>query len=211
MSNFVTYQIALIAANAALIDQINQLVIGSEATATSSEPAKVKTSVATAAEPATSTSKETSAPAAVDIKELKAAVTASKKANGEEFVNYALGKAGATIEAKLLATVKGIDASNYSKCIELLGDADLLEKFNANESDDDLDDDDLGDDDLDDTPEHLSEIDVEAVTTAVRAAVKSGKRTEMAELLKANGANGKISGLKDCDQKQLATILAGAA
>ena len=212
MSNFVNYQIALIATNATLIDQINKLVIGSAAVGAVVSETTAKKPATTATEAATSTPKETSAPAsAVDIRDVKAAVSAAKKANGEDFVNYALEQAGVDIEDKLLNTVKGIDPAIYDQCIGNVGSEDMLAKFNDSlVQSDDLDDDDLGDD-LDDAPEHLTEIDVEAVTTAVRAAVKSGQRSEMAELLKANGASGKISGLKDCSQAQLAKILAAAA
>lgn len=199
MTNYVTYQVALTQDNAALIDQLNSLLIsGYTAPATSAkaepkaEPKATPTKKATKAEPEADEDVPTMA-------DFKAAAKAAKAAHGEEFTKQAIEDAGVESKPTLGRAVSAADPSQYQAIMDawVAGPQETEE-----DEDDDLgDDDDFGDDDDD-----SAEVTAEAVKTALKAYAKDTGRDEAREIMQKHGA-ASLSKVDDLSPAKLAALL----
>lgn len=194
MNNFVIFQIALIPSNAALIDQVSQLVLGSSTV--TEEPAPTK---AAEKAPAKTTSAKAPAKAAEGptYDQFKDCIKKVKAEHGQEFIDATLTEAGITLGASLAKSVAAVDATQY---------ADLMEVLNAGPTEsaaDEPEDDGFDDDDLDDE----AEVTVESVKAAAKAYAKDVGRDEAKEIMTKHGAP-TLTAIDKCTPKQLAAMFA---
>jgi len=196
MNNFVTFQIALLPANAALIDQVSQLVLGSSTV--TEEPAPTK-----AAEKAPAKTTNAKAPAKAaegpTYDQFKDCIKKVKAEHGQEFIDATLTEAGITLGASLAKSVAAVDASQY---------ADLMEVLNAGPTESAVDEpEDDGFDDDEDGLEDEAEVTVESVKAAAKAYAKDVGRDEAKEIMTKHGAP-TLTAIDKCTPKQLAAMFA---
>lgn len=204
--NFVNYQVALIPENAALIDQLNQLLISGKASAgipehTNTTGAEGKKTTSTGKNTQADDQREAakSQPDSTTIEQVKTAAKAAKKEHGEDFANSVLDSAGVKAGASLGRRMGAIPEDKYDEVIELW-------KAGPQTEEGDLDEDDgFGDDDdgLGDTPS----VSPEAVQKALKAYSKEVGRAEAKKIMTDNGANA-LSEVPNCSPEQLAAMMA---
>lgn len=200
MNNFVTFQIALLAANAALIDQVSQLILGSSTVTEEPAPTKAPAAKTTKAEPAAKAPAKaaTAATEETSYDQFKDCIKKVKAEHGQEFIDTTLSAAGVTIGASLAKTVSAVDPEQYADLIEILsaGPTDQA----ADEPEDDGFDDDDG-------LEDEAEVTVEAVKAAAKAYAKDVGRDEAKEIMTKHGAP-TLTAIDKCTPKQLAEMFA---
>lgn len=191
----VKYEIEMIPENAALIDQINRLVMGDAYT----EEAPAKTASKNTSKPATKPAAKTekkdaggSAEEEMSLADFKAVVKKAKADHGEDFCKEILEANGAKA-GPLGRMVSAIDADEY---------ADVVAALEAGPSDsgkeEEEEDDGFGEEEEDDD----SEVDAEAVKKAAKAYAKEVGRDEAKEIMNKHGA-ATLTKIGDCSQKQL--------
>lgn len=191
----VKYEVEMTPENAALIDQINRLVMGD--TYTEEAPAKSaskNTSKPAAKETAKTETKDTggSAEEEMSLADFKEVVKKAKANNGEDFCKEILEANGAKA-GPLGRMVSAIDADDYVDVVA------ALEAGPAEKADEPKDEE---DDDFDDEEEDDSEIDAEAVKKAAKAYAKEVGRDEAKEIMNKHGA-ATLTKIADCSEKQL--------
>lgn len=184
---FVNYQVEMTPENAALIDQINRLVMGDAYT----EEASAKSASKTTSKPAKEEVKNTEAEQGISLADFKAAVKKAKTDHGEDFCKEVLEANGAKA-GPLGRMVSAIDTDDYAYVVGAL-EAGPAEK--ADEPEDE-------DDEFDDEEEDDSEVDAEAVKKAAKAYAKEVGRDEAKEIMNKHGA-ATLTKIGDCSEKQL--------
>lgn len=189
MSNFVTYQIALTADNASIIDAINQLVGVTKPTTKTESKAETKTETKTPAK----TAKKEVVEDTTSFEDFKKACIAAKKEHGEEFAMQVLEDAGVSVTTKLGTSISKVDAEAYDSIMQDWSDGPKVTEAAS---------DDLEDDGLDDLEDDEAEITAETVTTMLKAYAKDVGRDEAKKIMNDNGAAA-LSKVAECTPKQL--------
>ena len=202
MSNYVNYQIALIPANASLIDKLNKLLVTGEESVTETsaktETVKVDSKSTKPEVKPTPKAEETSG---ASITDLKNAAKEAKKNHGEEFTMQILTDAGVEVESTLGRSMGKVDADQYD---------DIIAAWSAGpqaqaSSDEPEDDDDFGDDEDDGLGDEAPT--AEAVSLALKAYAKSTGREEAKALMVKYGAAA-LSNIKDLSADKLTKLFA---
>lgn len=200
MANQVTYNIDLIPENAEKIDQINQILLGGDYTASPK-------SATTAKEPSTKKSggaaqkgtAEAAAPAAsgTTLDAVKKAAKAAKAEHGEDFAMQVLKDAGVDVKTTLGRSMGVIAEDLYDTVIAGWEAGPQVTEQVSDEPDDDW-----GDDDEDgEAPT------AEAVKTALKAYSKEVGRAEAKEIMTKHGAKA-LSEVDNCTPEQLKAMFA---
>ena len=187
----VKYEVEMTPENAALIDQINRLILGESYT--EEAPAKPAAKSASKPEPKKTEAKDTggSAEEEMSLADFKAVVKQAKADHGEDFCKEVLEANGAKA-GPLGRMVSAIDADDYADVVATL-EAGPEEKAGKAEDEED---------DKFDDEEDESEIDVEAVKKAAKAYAKEVGRDEAKEIMNKHGA-ATLTKIGDCSEKQL--------
>jgi len=187
----VTYTIDLTPDNASKIDQVNHILIGGDYTKKTPSATDTKTTTTTTTEPDDTAS-------GITLDEVKAAAKLAKKDHGEDFAIQVLKDHDVAVTATLGRSMAKIPEADYRSIITAWeagpSETDNLEDDGLGDG---LDDDGLGDD---------SNINPEAVKTALKAYSKSNGRDEAKAIMTANGAKA-LSNVDDCSQEQLAAMM----
>jgi len=191
-TNYVNYQVALLPENAALINQLNELLI--TGSTVSPKSAKTAESANTAAQ---KSSVEDVAPVAngTTLAQVKEAAKAAKKDHGEDFAMSVLDANGVKEAVSLGRRMAAIEESAYDTIIA----AWQAGPQESDDLDDDLDDDGLG--------EETADVSPEAVQTALKAYSKETGRAEAKAIMTKHGAKA-LSDVLNCTPKQLAAMMA---
>jgi len=179
----VTYEIELTPANAAVIDQVNRILLSGSYTADTRAPATTKSKAA-------ETDIADTSQAEMDLAGFKEVVKKAKADHGEEFVKATLEDNGAEGGKPLGRMVTAIDVADYGDVVAAL-EAGPTEQ--ASDEDDGFGDEDEEDD---------SEVDAEAVKTAAKAYAKEVGRDEAKEIMNKHGA-ATLAKIGSCTEKQL--------
>jgi hypothetical protein len=201
-TNYVNYQVALLPENAALINQLNELLITGSATNPKSAKTDKESSPQTSKPAAQKSIAEDPTPVAngTTLDQVKVAAKAAKKDHGEDFAMSVLDANGVKEAVSLGRRMGAIEESAYDT---------IIAAWQAGpQASDDLDDDDL-DDDLDDDGlgDETANVSPEAVQTALKAYSKDTGRAEAKAIMTKHGAKA-LSDVLNCTPKQLAAMMA---
>tara|TARA_R110000822_G_scaffold84867_3_gene199060 strand:+ start:35284 stop:35868 length:585 start_codon:yes stop_codon:yes gene_type:complete len=191
MNNFVTYQVALTPENAAKIDAINHVMLGTAqlqvAATTTEQPAEAKAAATTTEQPAEEFNVKS-------FEDFKKAAKAAKKDHGEEFAKQVLISAGVEVTSTLGRAVSKAGENQYDSII-----AEWVAGPPAVEDDGLEEDDGFGDDE--------PTVTAEAVKTALKAYAKDTGREEAKAVMAKHGA-ASLSKVDDCTPAQLQAMFA---
>ena len=201
MSNYLTYQLALIPENAGKIDAINKIILG-ESYSQESESVKPGKSAASAGTPSKKTESAPDTTSTISLADFKAAAKAAKTEFGEEFAMEVLKEAGVKTATTLGRSISAVDADQYGDIIE------LWQSGPQTTSSDDTPEDDLDDDedDFEDEDDTSAEVSADAVKTALKAYAKEQGRDEAKAIMTKYGASA-LSAVDDLPAKKLAAML----
>lgn len=197
MSQYVTYKIALISSNMALIAMINNelkdSVDGTTASKTSTAADKPKAKAATAKTTKAKTTKAADDDA-IDMAAMKDIIRTAKKDHGEDFAMASLKTAGGKGDT-LSRRLASVAEDSYSDLAIVLKAGPVKATKEVDEFDE-FDDDGLGE----------AEVSAESVVKALRAYSASVGRDEARTIMNDNGAAA-LSDVEDCSPKELASMM----
>lgn len=176
--NTVTWSVPLKPENATLIDKINKMLIGGEASSTSSQETTTE-----------------SASDAISYDTLKEAAKAAKATHGEDFAMQVLKDFKVDVGSTLGRSLKPIDESLYGKVIAAWENGPIEDEDDFGDGPSKEEDDDFGDD---------TSIAPDAVKTALKALANSKGR----DAAKALMAKHKVKLLSEVDEASQATLAA---
>lgn len=192
--NLVTWSLVLLPENAAKIDQINRILLGSE-NITKSSTAIIKDEVK---ETKSVAEKDTTETAGVSQSDLQAAAKDAKTEHGVDFVKETITAVGGTLVRSLPKSLSSIDVEKHDEFLELLNVGPTSTEQSSDELEDDFgyDEDDL---DGEEAPT------AEAVKIALKAHAKEHGHAAARKIMNDNGA-AKLQNVDDCTPAQLTAM-----